>query len=62
MLSDLALEELDLRGIGRMLAMTEDAALTALAAMRFGPLFSQRDVFQLPPDNAADEGEALAGS
>jgi NhaP-type Na+/H+ or K+/H+ antiporter len=59
-LSDLALEELDLRGIGRMLAMTEDAALTALAAMRFGPLFGRRDVFQLPPDNAADEGEALA--
>ena len=60
LLSDLALDEIDLRGIGRLLSMTEDIALTALAALRFGPLFGRRDLYQLPPDHTAGDREAVA--
>ena len=60
LLSDLALDEIDLRGIGRMLSMTEDIALTALAALRFAPMFGRRDLYQLPPDHSAGESEAVA--
>jgi NhaP-type Na+/H+ or K+/H+ antiporter len=60
LLSDMALDEVDLRGIGRLASVTEDAALTAMAALRFRPLFGRQELFQLPPDRSAGEPEAVS--
>ncbi|MDX2379084.1 MAG: sodium:proton antiporter [Acidimicrobiia bacterium] len=52
MMSALAEEadrDLDLRGIGRMLAMTSNDEVNALATNRFGRVFGRREVFQLAP-------------
>lgn len=48
-LSARVFEELDLAGIGRLLALTANDELNALAAQRFAPLFGSEHVYQLPP-------------
>ncbi len=47
-LSEYALEETDLSGIGTMLAMTPSHEVNVLATIEFGRLFGRRHVFQLP--------------
>ncbi|TYP91714.1 sodium/proton antiporter, CPA1 family [Fodinibius salinus] len=49
-LSELALEELDLDGVGRMLSLTPNDEVNSLAALRFGEIFGRSHVFQLAPN------------
>lgn len=49
-LSEFALEEIDLDGIGRMLSLTPNDEVNSLAALRFGDIFGRSHVFQLPPN------------
>lgn len=48
-LSDEALEEFDLGGLGRLLALTPNDEVNVLAVRRFAPLFGRASVYQLPP-------------
>ena len=49
-LSEFALDEIDLDGIGRMLSLTPNDEVNSLAALRFGEIFGRSHVFQLPPN------------
>jgi NhaP-type Na+/H+ or K+/H+ antiporter len=51
-LSDYATEEIDLGGIGRMVALTPNDEVNLLAAQRFAPTFGRAEVYQLPPKSA----------
>lgn len=46
--SEEVLEDLDLAGIGRLLALTSNDEVNSLAAIHFPEVFSRADVFQLP--------------
>ena len=48
-LADDAPHDLDLRGIGRLLAFTSNDEVNALATGRFARIFGRREVFQLTP-------------
>ncbi|BAN03964.1 cation:proton antiporter [Ilumatobacter coccineus] len=48
-LAEEATHDLDLRGIGRMLALTSNDEVNALATGRFARAFGRREVFQLAP-------------
>jgi hypothetical protein len=48
-LAEDAAQDLDLRGIGRLLAFTSNDEVNALATARFARLFGRREVFQLTP-------------
>lgn len=48
-LADDATHNLDLRGIGRLLAFTSNDEVNALATARFARVFGRREVFQLMP-------------
>jgi NhaP-type Na+/H+ or K+/H+ antiporter len=48
-LADDASHDLDLRGIGRLLAFTSNDEVNALATARFARIFGRREVFQLTP-------------
>ncbi len=48
-LSDYALEELDLTGLGHLYAMTPNNQVNSLAALRFMDIFGAKEVYQLPP-------------
>jgi hypothetical protein len=48
-LAEDAVESLDLRGIGRLLALTSNDEVNALATGRFARVFGRREVFQLAP-------------
>lgn len=48
-LAENAAHDLDLRGIGRMLAITSNDEVNALATGRFARVFGRREVFQLAP-------------
>ena len=43
------MEEIDLAGIGRLLAVTPNDDLNTLAAMEFAPVFGRENVYQLSP-------------
>lgn len=47
-LSEHVLYELDLRGIGRLLALTANDEVNSLAALHFGEVFGRSEVYQLP--------------
>lgn len=49
-LSEFALEELNLDGVGRMLSLTPNDETNSLAALRFGEIFGRSHVFQLSPN------------
>ncbi len=57
-LAEDVLEEIDLGGIGRLLAMTPNDEVNVLAVQRFMPLFGRANVFQLPP---RESGESRTG-
>jgi NhaP-type Na+/H+ or K+/H+ antiporter len=48
-LSQYALDEIELGGIGRMLALTSDNEFNSLAALQFIDAFGRSEVYQLPP-------------
>jgi hypothetical protein len=48
-LTEEATHELDLRGIGRILALTPNDEVNALATTRFARVFGRRETFQLAP-------------
>ncbi len=50
-LSDETLTELDLGGIGRMLALTGNVEVNTLATLNFPELFGRAQVYRLPPAN-----------
>jgi len=49
-LSEFALEEIDLDGVGRMLSLTPNDEVNSLSALRFGEIFGRSHVFQLTPN------------
>lgn len=55
-LTDEATHELDLRGIGRILAMTSNDEVNALATARFSRVFGRRETFQLAPSEKRRNG------
>lgn len=59
-LSEHADEELQLSGIGRLLALTPNDEANALTALRFAREFGSQNVFQLEPSDASLDRETLA--
>lgn len=53
-LSEFALEEIDLDGIGQLFAFTPNDEVNSLAALRFGEIFGRSHVYQLPPNISRD--------
>ncbi|SMO66734.1 cation:proton antiporter [Fodinibius sediminis] len=49
-LSEYALEEINLDGIGQLLALTPNDEVNSLAALRFSEIFGRSHVYQLPPN------------
>lgn len=49
-LSSAVFERLDLTGIGRLLALTPNDEINALASLRFAPVFGRDNVYQLTPE------------
>lgn len=48
-LSQYALDEIELGGIGRLVALTSDDEFNSLAALQFIDVFGRAEVYQLPP-------------
>lgn len=59
-LSDFVVSELDLDGIGQLLAMTPNDEVNALATQRLGQQFGAANVFQLPPKTLGDPRHDVA--
>lgn len=53
-LSEFALEELNLDGIGHMLSLTPNDEVNSLAALRYGEIFGRSHVFQLAPNTRGE--------
>ena len=51
-LSQYALDEIDLGGIGRLLALTPNNGANSLAALHFAPYLGRANVYQLPPESS----------
>lgn len=49
--SEHILDEIDLDGIGRLLALTTNDEANSLAALRFSEVFDNGEIYQLPPNN-----------
>jgi hypothetical protein len=65
-LSEFVEEEMDLGGIGRLLAVTPNEEVNALAVREMAHIFGRRNVYQISPDNAGSGrrqsvGERLRG-
>jgi hypothetical protein len=58
-LAEDAAHDLDLRGIGRMLAFTSNDEVNALATARFARTFGRREVFQLSPGKRRSGEQAV---
>ncbi|MDX1689017.1 MAG: cation:proton antiporter [Candidatus Promineifilaceae bacterium] len=59
--SEEVLQELDLWGIGRLLAMTSNNEVNSLAALHFPEVFSRAEVYQLPvPENGSSMEERVS--
>lgn len=57
-LSESALEELDLSGIGRLLITIPNDEVASLAALHLSEIFESNDIFQLPARSHRRHGEA----
>jgi hypothetical protein len=53
-LSESIWDEVDLTGIGRLLALTPNSEVNSLAALHFQELFSREDMYQLPLSNGSN--------
>lgn len=58
-LTESVFEDIELDGIGRMLAMTPNEEANALAALRFVDTFSRAEVYQLPPAKRDSESDGI---
>ncbi|MEO0629104.1 MAG: sodium:proton antiporter [Planctomycetota bacterium] len=56
-LTDSASEQLELTGIGRMIALTANDQVNTLAAQRMARFFERVGVFQLAPKSRGDDGD-----
>lgn len=56
-LTDQALEDMDLGGLGRMFAMTSNDEINELAALNFERIFGSANVFRLASHDTEDESE-----
>jgi len=56
-LAEHAWDELNLDGIGRLLALTANDEVNSLASMHFSEIFPRAEVYQLSPGRARVEGE-----
>ena len=61
-LSDQADEELELPGIGKLLALTANDEVNALSARHYVHLFGRQNLYQLSPSRAASEGSSELSS
>jgi NhaP-type Na+/H+ or K+/H+ antiporter len=59
-LSEAILDELDLGGIGRMMAMTTNNEVNSLAVLQFQEVFGRAEVYQLATDNLTNGQEPIA--
>ena len=50
-LSETIFDEIDLTGIGRLLALTFNDEVNTLAALHFSDIFGAKKIYQLPPSN-----------
>ena len=57
-LSERAIEDIELGGIGRFLALTSNDEVNALASMHFSEIFGRAKVYQLPPGRSSERKEA----
>ena len=57
-LEEYAADELDLGGIGRLLALTSNDEINSLGAMHFAELFGRANVFQLTPWREAEKKQS----
>jgi len=56
-LSENLLSDIDLDGIGRLLAMTPNDEVNSLAALHFEDTFDKQEVYQLPPQGKVDSAQ-----
>ncbi len=56
-LSQYALEEMELGGIGRMLALTSDSDFNSLAVLHFVDIFDRAQLYQLSPQGEKEGGK-----
>jgi len=56
-LSEYAMDEIDLDGIGKSLALTPNDEVNSLTAIQFAEIFGNSSVFQLPPLSTASKKE-----
>lgn len=49
-LSEHVLDEIDLYGVGKLLAVTSNEEANSLAALHFSEIFGRKEVYQLPPE------------
>ncbi|HNR30960.1 MAG TPA: cation:proton antiporter, partial [Candidatus Hydrogenedentes bacterium] len=61
--SEYVLEDLDTEDLGRMIALTANSTVNAVAALVFADVFGRREVYQLSPDapEPASRGDRLPG-
>ena len=59
-LSEQTEESIDLGGIGRLLALTANDEVNALAALQYSELFGRDECYQLVPQRRAEKGEKQA--
>lgn len=50
--TEYALDEIELQGIGRLLALTPNDEVNSLTALHFADIFDRTEVYQLPPERA----------
>ena len=61
LLSDHSDDELNLAGIGRLLALTSNDEANALTSLKYAREFGSQDVYQLEPSKASRERDRLGG-
>ncbi len=57
-LSEYALDEIDLDGVGRVLALTPNDEVNALSSLRFAEIFGTSEAFQLAPSASSQRKDA----
>ncbi len=58
-LTEGALDQIDLEGIGRLLAFTSNDEVNSLTAVNYSEIFGHDDVFQLPPERLETNGDEM---
>jgi hypothetical protein len=58
-LSEDALDEIELEGIGRLLALTSNDEVNSLAALHFAEVFGRAEVYQLPPEGKEENRKEI---